>query len=489
MDQICIVDCCGTQFKSLRRTISKSPVLAKMLEENDSIFLDIQADTFSVILNFLQLDVVPTGKSRYEIALLRAAGLQLDMDDFVKKCVALKQDDLVRVEALNLAKQTLSGLSIYGARKKSSFNDCVFAEALLNSNLSFSTFINCSLDKVRSKSSLLENVKLIGCTLRNMMIEDTKFFGTWFANADLSHSVFSFSNLSNCVFQGANLSNCVFTDCGFGGANFADAQLDGTTFHGSSFPDVDLFVKDKSGVELWRRLVCEKSNQKLKALDLRKALDLTQEMVGSVDLDSAKLPPHLQDELKGLKFFKYESNFDENGIMFHLGKGKGNGVFVEPCEDPSLVICSQISSNDGLGKFAFARDYHLEKSNYCGFPNSWFSIVFQTVEISPTAYTLKHGSRFNANMVRNWKLQGLPAHNYKDTDDPKDDLWVHWVDLVVHNNDKGIHGETLSATWEIPMSNEMFYRGFRLLSTGSNSDGHDHFMVGGWEIYGQTRAL
>jgi len=75
-----------------------------------------------------------------------------------------------------------------------------------------------------------------------------------------------------------------------------------------------------------------------------------------------------------LKKFTYESDFDENGILYWLGTTGKTTPYINPCKIPSLALASESFSSNGNGVIAFG--HASDNSNYIPANDSpgWFQI-------------------------------------------------------------------------------------------------------------------
>jgi hypothetical protein len=169
--------------------------------------------------------------------------------------------------------------------------------------------------------------------------------------------------------------------------------------------------------------------------------------------------------------FKYASDFDENGLLFHIGTEGGRGSWRNPMQ-AGLVAVTSSSQRRGEPHMVVGREGKLcyTKSE----PNSWFAIDLGAGHsIRPTHYTLRHGENGPHCRLRHWKLQG-------------GDDGASWTDLRTHVNDAALPIAAHStASWPLaPPDPRAAYRHFRVLQTGKNSINHDYVMVCGFEVYG-----
>eukprot|EP00456_Euglypha_rotunda_P023797 TRINITY_DN19668_c0_g1_i10.p1 TRINITY_DN19668_c0_g1~~TRINITY_DN19668_c0_g1_i10.p1 ORF type:complete len:216 (-),score=12.35 TRINITY_DN19668_c0_g1_i10:23-670(-) len=108
--------------------------------------------------------------------------------------------------------------------------------------------------------------------------------------------------------------------------------------------------------------------------------------------------------------------------------------------------------------------------------NAWFAVDFVDKYIRPTHYSLKHYDSWDTECLRDWKLEG------------SNDL-LTWVLLREHKGDSSLRTKGGTATWTLTgydraVSNG-FFRVFRCMMTGPNSNQHLCLACSGFEIYGE----
>ena len=101
------------------------------------------------------------------------------------------------------------------------------------------------------------------------------------------------------------------------------------------------------------------------------------------------------------------------------------------------------------------------------------AVDLKTSRLVPDHYALRNDSR-SSHALRNWELQ---ASNDNQT----------WTTLRRHTNDTSLAEQPMSvAAWPLDAATVggRSFRHFRILQTGKNSNGHDHLMCAGIELYG-----
>eukprot|EP01083_Nonionella_stella_P042846 115638_1 len=169
--------------------------------------------------------------------------------------------------------------------------------------------------------------------------------------------------------------------------------------------------------------------------------------------------------------FKYESDFDMNGIVYYLGSDGGKSDWQNPSKKGIIKIDSVPLRMDSKAKHNFVGREPvrcLTKNTR----NAWFSIDFGDAQIKPTHYTLRHYVSWKDYCLRSWELQGSR------------DGGKQWSTIRQHINDKSLAHKSASHTWPLDECNE-FYSLFRIRITGKNSGRDWSICCSGFEIYGQ----
>lgn len=237
-------------------------------------------------------------------------------------------------------------------------------------------------------------------------------------------------------------------------------------------------------------------------------------------------PPRLRPRPPQSYIFEFTSDFDTNGIIYHVAT-MGN---TQPWANPVLqgriqVLASSLERGQGSdlvarkGMDCWSRDV----------PSSWVSFDLGPKRaVIPTAYSLRHGMNFRSDSLRTWDLQGsINGEN--------------WILCRRHTNDQALNSGYATHTWKIspihpagpsslsapslplpstaispstsptmtvvrpisvstgalstatssatssaatPPAGHMF-RYFRILQTGRNSNNRNFLVVCGFEVYGE----
>ena len=170
--------------------------------------------------------------------------------------------------------------------------------------------------------------------------------------------------------------------------------------------------------------------------------------------------------------FTHESDFDTNGVLYHLGTDGGAEAYRNPCEAGRVAVRWSGVSNGTQALFVD----HAHRGQYSctpNTPNSWMEVdLGARSRLAPTHYTLRSDLHNGAHKLRNWVLEGSA-----DGSDA-------WVALRTHANDAALGNARFStASWPIEGA-EGAYRRFRIRQTGPNSSNHNNLICAGIELYG-----
>lgn len=185
-----------------------------------------------------------------------------------------------------------------------------------------------------------------------------------------------------------------------------------------------------------------------------------------------------QAPLQPLHRLVYQHDFDENGLMFWLGRDRGRSPqWRNPALEPSRVVarCSELASLPASAPVSAICGRETVRCVTAAQPNMWMSVeLLDGLRLMPDAYTLKHYSSWNTECLRNWRLEA------------SNDM-LNWVILSEHVNDPALEGKGSTATWKLQnLAPGGPWRCFRVLMTGQNSNKHDFLALSGLEFYGQV---
>eukprot|EP01083_Nonionella_stella_P173197 596699_1 len=174
------------------------------------------------------------------------------------------------------------------------------------------------------------------------------------------------------------------------------------------------------------------------------------------------------------KWFKYQSNLDDNGILYGLATNFHMDKYANPAEQQKLEIVSSNRCDSDKEKEALclvdrkAIDF-IVKGNGKHDP-AFFYINIDKYGLKPNKYTLRNSSRDSGYLI-NWLLLA-------STDG------IEWLTLKEHINDISLkkEGEYEAAVWDIHADSYFSY--FQILMSGTNHTGEWQFGCCGFELYG-----
>ena len=173
--------------------------------------------------------------------------------------------------------------------------------------------------------------------------------------------------------------------------------------------------------------------------------------------------------------FDFQSNFDENGVLYYIGTSGGQENYQNPHESGKVVV-SASSIVKGAAKIFVQHKHGSPISNYTSdSPNSWFMVdlgVSRSLQLNH--YCLRSALHPNSHKLRNWRIEGSNDAN-------------KFTCLRQHNNDSTLNTKSMSeANWNVD-EGDNFYRYFRIFQNGKNSSNVNHLMCAGIELYGTLR--
>eukprot|EP01006_Ploeotia_vitrea_P052211 TRINITY_DN67660_c9_g12_i2.p1 TRINITY_DN67660_c9_g12~~TRINITY_DN67660_c9_g12_i2.p1 ORF type:complete len:1039 (+),score=601.97 TRINITY_DN67660_c9_g12_i2:75-3191(+) len=186
--------------------------------------------------------------------------------------------------------------------------------------------------------------------------------------------------------------------------------------------------------------------------------------------DEKKQEDHSQDTV-----FVYESDFDENGIIYHIGTQGRTRAFQNPSEAGQVRVSSSGLLNDSVPVHAIV-DRKVVRCVTSSRKDSWFAIDLLNVMVNPTHYTLRHYSSWDTECLRTWVLEASVDG-------------TTFVPLREHVNDESLWGQGSTHTWQLSVPSNKFYRIFRIRMTGVNSHNHWYLALSGFEIYGKIQTV
>ena len=181
---------------------------------------------------------------------------------------------------------------------------------------------------------------------------------------------------------------------------------------------------------------------------------------------------------------------DGTGIVHYIGTdGGAAAAWTNPAEAGRMAVTR---SSDYLGE---ASDAVGDRGTSCcthwnGRPGQWYLFDFRGHEVAAAWYGLRHGFLDSYFSLRHWRLEA--SHTGRSDGE--------WVVLRVHDGDESLNGGYASASWELdaprPQQSQQqqqqqqqpeFFRFFRVIMTGKNSNGGDSLFLSGFELWGWVR--
>ena len=172
--------------------------------------------------------------------------------------------------------------------------------------------------------------------------------------------------------------------------------------------------------------------------------------------------------------FRFESAFDTNGILHHIGTRGGTAAYRNPHE-LGEVVSSGSSFMMGAVEYFVEHAHAAPVYNYTSnVPESWLAVdLGEGRSLVVDHYCLRSDKYGNDNKLRNWELQGsLDGQT--------------WQTLRAHQGDSSLSSQPMStAAWPVDAGARAF-RHFRILQTGVNGSSQHHLMCTGIELYGRA---
>ena len=175
--------------------------------------------------------------------------------------------------------------------------------------------------------------------------------------------------------------------------------------------------------------------------------------------------------------FKYQSDFDRNGLMYWIGtNGGGVSDWVNPSQYGLVVVTSSDGRTLPYGKLEdiLSRDSNALNCHTNDDRRAWFAIDLG-MWIRPSAYTLRHARGYGRSAVRSWQLQGSSDG-------------LSWEVIRDHVGDEKLGEPGTTATWTLETSSE--YRHLRIQQMGKNASAQTHYLsLSGFEVYGEVTGV
>jgi hypothetical protein len=170
--------------------------------------------------------------------------------------------------------------------------------------------------------------------------------------------------------------------------------------------------------------------------------------------------------------YVYQSDFDGQGIVTYLAGGLAN--YSNPAEKGLIKITSSPLANDSQPASAIVGN-EVVRCVTAARAHSWFALDFGERSIAPTHYTLRHYNSWDTEALRTWTFEAsVDGQN--------------WVILRSHLDDTSLNAKGATHTWNLTSENTpTYYRYFRILQRGLNSNRHHYLALSGFEIYGRMQ--
>ena len=173
--------------------------------------------------------------------------------------------------------------------------------------------------------------------------------------------------------------------------------------------------------------------------------------------------------------FRYQHDFDTNGLFHYLGTRGRTAPWSNPCNQRLVNIsCSALATNPPSAPCSALVNRELVRCVTQAKPDMWFMLDLLNIVFHCTHYTLQHYASFDVEALRNWRFEASQDGN-------------SWDVLREHTNDQSLQKAGQTHTWpiiETPQTKGKCYRLFRLWQTGLNSNNNHYLALSGVELYG-----
>ena len=172
--------------------------------------------------------------------------------------------------------------------------------------------------------------------------------------------------------------------------------------------------------------------------------------------------------------FTYVSDFDTNGVLYHLATEGGARPYANP-HAAGRVVASMSSVHGGSADLFVQHAHPDPLINYTeNTAGAWMAVdLGEGRALRVGRYTLRHDQN-SGYALRRWRLEGSADG-------------TGWTTLKTHADDAGL-ANTPMATASWPVEAAGAFRHFRILQTGPNSSGNHYLCCAGIELYGTLRA-
>ena len=169
--------------------------------------------------------------------------------------------------------------------------------------------------------------------------------------------------------------------------------------------------------------------------------------------------------------FEYESDFDENGLLFYLGTNGNTQPYVNPHVSGNVIVKTSVLKENCKNPYQFA-SRKLKENITKSHPESFMMINLIDVRIKVTCYTIGHVSdNENENCLRSWDLEA--SHDGRA-----------WITIDSQKNNTLLSQTNDSKTFNINNKKLEYFQYFKLVLTGPNSSNNNCLSCAGIELYG-----
>ena len=239
-------------------------------------------------------------------------------------------------------------------------------------------------------------------------------------------------------------------------------------------------VQSRGAYRIWRIKQTGLNSNKHKYLACSGIEFYGQLFLTKFDALSGLKPQHRQqaerllNQLKFVKKCKFKENNDKNGCVYWIGTRGNTSNWVNPGARKWIKCDASSIMRDSQPVFALCGRISVRLVTQ-PLENSWMSIDFKNLYISPTHYSLRHYISWDTEALRNWLLEASFDGNT-------------WHTLRQHKNDSSLNHKGATWTWEIKAKGAK-YRAFRIRQIGVNSNKHYYLSCSGFEIYGDIYQI
>eukprot|EP01083_Nonionella_stella_P145372 455347_1 len=175
-------------------------------------------------------------------------------------------------------------------------------------------------------------------------------------------------------------------------------------------------------------------------------------------------------ETENRKSFQYQSDFDENGIIYWIGTQKGKYNWINPMDLKEIAVTSSALSV-GTHQSIIGREWaEMYTPNA---QNQWVCVDVKEYEVKPNYYTLRHGYSVGDAYAMNWRLEGMVRNG------------TEWEVLRTHCKDDSLKRAERTSSWELKCNK--YYSKFRVFQYDGNNRPDNHLCLSGFEIYGTIK--